>query len=93
MLCSLVLLTACDTRPVKPGPEPDSTVTSAATPEEQDLLLQAQKLLEMAEDADSILERHQLRLRAVKLYIRAGDKLSARRLLDAVASEATGDPA
>jgi len=93
MLCSLILLTACDTRPVKPGPEPDVTVPGTATPEEQDLMQQAQQLLEQAEDADSTLERHQLRLRAVKLYIRAGDKLSARRLLDAVASEATGDPA
>ena len=66
---------------------------AAETAIEQSLLQEAQELLETAEDADTPVERQQYRLQAVRLYIRAGDNISARELLDSIADERTGDPA
>jgi len=71
LLAGLLILSACETHPVKP--EPESIDESRQVTEEQlSLAEEAEKLLTLAEDSDSSIEQQKYRLQAARLYIEAG---------------------
>ncbi len=72
-LC-LLFTAACETRQVKDVAETDTpTVTKPVTEKQLSLAEEAEKLLLLADDSDTAVEQHRLRLQAAYLYIEAND--------------------
>ena len=75
-----VLVSACETRPVKPA---DTTIsgeqTAPVTEEQASLTEQAQQLVQQAEDSDSFEEQAGYRLQAARLYLQAGNLNAAKQ--------------
>lgn len=81
LLVSIILLSACDTQPVKPEQE-TTEETQSLTERQATLTVEAEKLLELAEDSDSELEQLQYRSQAASLFIEAGKVALAKQQLD-----------
>jgi outer membrane PBP1 activator LpoA protein len=74
LLISIAVLSACDTQSLKPE-QPTAEETRPATEQQVTLTEEAEKLLELAEDSDSIVEQVKYRALAASLFIEV-DKIN-----------------
>ena len=86
LLLVVSVLSACDTQPSKPsGTAIDET--RAPTVRQATLTEKAEKLIEQAEDSDSIEEELSYRARAGKLFVNAGEIKRAKEQLNLINSQ------
>jgi outer membrane PBP1 activator LpoA protein len=71
LLACLLILSACETQPVKPEAE-SGDESRPVTEKQATLSEQAEKLLTLAEDSDSKIEQQKYRIQAARLFIEAG---------------------
>ena len=71
LLISFALLSACDTQPLKPGQQTGEE-TRPVTEQQATLTEEAEKLLERAQDSDTVVEQVKYRALASSLFIEAG---------------------
>ena len=77
----IFMLTACDGLQIKPEQE-SAEITRPAIERQATLTEEAEKLLELAEDSDSIVDQQNYRIQAARLYIEAGEISLANEQLD-----------
>lgn len=88
---SIILLSACDTKPVKP--ELDRQTDARPITERQATLTdEAERLVERAEDSDSLAEQLKLRAQAASFYIEADRMYMAKSQLDMMNQAAAAAP-
>ena len=97
LLVSFVILSACGTPPLKPEQQ-TAEETQAVTEQQATLTEEAERLLELAEDSDSIVAQLEYRAQAASLFIEAGKVNLAKQQLDtmkqvaaAITVESTSD--
>jgi outer membrane PBP1 activator LpoA protein len=81
LLLSIIMLSACVSRPSAPEYEADDTTRQLS--DQQALLIeQASQLLELAENSDTKAEQQSYRAQATSLFIKAGETDTAKEQLD-----------
>ena len=85
-LLSIIIVSACDTQPVKPG-QTSAEDTRPVTEKQLSLTEEAERLLELAEDSNTETEQLEYRVQAARIYIEANIVAMAKQQLAAIKNQ------